>query len=173
MNSNGSDFWTLFDFVVEDVKNRMNERDSYRVQFTTRVIFYSQKDNEELEPIHYHSYSWIFNKNSDIDQSHLNSNHRNIHTLVIENTPRSGLQFERVDGIDYRMTRLPNYVGGTYKELPEFVKNKKACINIKNNDNKCFLWSILAYLHPANDRNVDRLSKYKPYKKRIQHYRDY
>ena len=57
MNANGAEFGTLFDTVVRDLKNRMNERDSYKVQFTTRLIFYSQKDNEELEPIHYHSYS--------------------------------------------------------------------------------------------------------------------
>jgi len=60
----------------------------------------------------------------------------NVHILGIENIPRSGLQFERTDGIDYRMTRLPNCVGGAYKEFPEFLKNKKACINIKNNDSK-------------------------------------
>ena len=56
----------------------MTDRDSYRVHFITHVIFFSQRDNEEFEPIHYHSYSWIFNKNSDVEQSHLNSNHKNI-----------------------------------------------------------------------------------------------
>jgi len=66
MNANGADFRPLFDTVARDLKNRMNDRDSYRVQFTTRAMFYSHKDNEELEPTHYHSYSWIFNRNSDI-----------------------------------------------------------------------------------------------------------
>ena len=47
--------------------------------------------------------------------------------------------------------------------MPEFAKNKKGCFNIENTDNKCFLWSILTYLHPSDDRHVDRLSKYKPY----------
>ena len=48
----------------------------------------------------------------NIKQSHPNSNHMNMHTVVIENTPRSDLQYERVDRIDYRMTRLPNYEAG-------------------------------------------------------------
>ena len=121
----------LFGSVVRDLKNRMNVEFCYRFQFTTSVIFYSQNNNEELEPIHYHSYSWIFNKNNDIKQSQLNSNLRNMYTSVIENKPRSGFV------IDYRMTKLPNYVGGTYKESPKLVRTKKACINIKNNDNKC------------------------------------
>ena len=58
----------------------------------------------------------------------------NIHKLVMKNTTRSDLQFERVDGIGYRMTKSPNYVGGIHKKLPELLKNKKACINMKNND---------------------------------------
>ena len=32
-------------------------------------------------------------------------------------------------------------VGSTYTELPDELKNsKKALINVKNDDNKCFLW---------------------------------
>ena len=65
MNSNGADFGPIFGSVIRDLNDRMTDRDSYRVQFTIRIIFYSQKDNEELEPIHYYSYSWIFNKNSE------------------------------------------------------------------------------------------------------------
>ena len=103
--------------------------------------------------------------------SHLNSNHMNIHKLVMKNTPRSDLQFERVDGIGYRMTKSPNYVGGIHKKPHEFQKNKKACINMKNNDIKSLwttkMWSIRAYLHPVSDRNVDRLSKYKKYENEL------
>jgi hypothetical protein len=37
-------------------------------------------------------------------------------------------------------------VGGSYIELPEYIK-KRACVNIKNDDEKCFKWSILACKH--------------------------
>ena len=57
MNASGSDFGPLFDYVARDLKNKMNDRDSYNVQFTTPVIFYSQKDNGEFKPFHYHRYS--------------------------------------------------------------------------------------------------------------------
>ena len=49
MSANGADFGPVFDSVVRALKNRLNDRDSHRVQFTTRVIFYSRKDNKELE----------------------------------------------------------------------------------------------------------------------------
>ena len=37
-----------------------------------------------------------------------------------------------------------NQLGGSsYIELPEWIKKKRACINIENKDNRCFLYSIL------------------------------
>ena len=35
-------------------------------------------------------------------------------------------------------------------DLPPKVKHSKAVINIQNDDDKCFLWSVLAYLYEAN-----------------------
>lgn len=46
--------------------------------------------------------------------------------------------------------------------LPKKVRAQKACINIQNTDNKCFLYCILASLHPA-EHNPQRVSKYTQY----------
>jgi hypothetical protein len=48
----------------------------------------------------------------------------------------------------------------SYIPLPPALANKKAIINVKNKDNKCFLWSVLAALH-SMDTNSQRVSKYK------------
>ena len=40
-------------------------------------------------------------------------------------------------------------IGSTYIELPDKLKNPmKGLINIKNNDNKCFLWCHIRHLNP-------------------------
>ena len=46
--------------------------------------------------------------------------------------------------------------------LPVFIKRKKAIINIKNEDDKCFLWSVLRYLHPKqwHEERVADLREY-------------
>ena len=42
-------------------------------------------------------------------------------------------------------------IGGTsYIELPKDVYDTKAVINVENQDQECFKWSILAALHPAS-----------------------
>jgi hypothetical protein len=51
--------------------------------------------------------------------------------------------------------------GSSYKDLPKFVKDRKAVINIKNADNECFRWCILRAVNPVN-KNADRISDLKP-----------
>ena len=52
--------------------------------------------------------------------------------------------------------------GSSYIDLPSWIKNKKAIVNIKNKDDKCFLWCILRYLHPkeSHEERIKDLEKY-------------
>ena len=61
------------------------------------------------------------------------------------------------------MNRYDPIHGGfsTFIELPADVQEKKAAVNIKNQDEFCFLWAVTAALNPAED-HVDRPSSY-PY----------
>ncbi|GFQ93384.1 uncharacterized protein TNCT_369411 [Trichonephila clavata] len=47
----------------------------------------------------------------------------------------------------------------SYIPLPPKLKNKKAILNIKNEDQRCFLWCVLAHLHPV-EANANRVSTY-------------
>ena len=62
-----------------------------------------------------------------------------------------------VDTVKYNPTK-----GSSYIDLPKWIKNKEAIINIKNRDDKCFLWSIFRHLHPKekNDQYLKDLRKY-------------
>ena len=54
--------------------------------------------------------------------------------------------------------------GSSYIDLLEKIKNKQCCVDVKNNDNKCFMWSISFALHPIDRKNhPDRVTKYKQY----------
>lgn len=52
----------------------------------------------------------------------------------------------------------------TYIPTPKNILLKKAVINVHNTDNKCFIWSVLAMLHPITYKNH-------PY--RVSHYLDF
>ena len=60
--------------------------------------------------------------------------------------------------VDYK----PMKEGSSYIPLPDWIMRKKAIVSIRNTDNKCFLWSVLRYLHPRekNDCRLGDLKKY-------------
>ena len=61
--------------------------------------------------------------------------------------------------VKYNLMRASSYL-----PLRKELKAKQGCLNIQNNDEKCFLWSIPALLHPVQPRNhLDRVSKYQEY----------
>ena len=47
----------------------------------------------------------------------------------------------------------------SYIPLPTYIQNRKAVINIKNKDEKCFLWSVIAGLYgDSHAKNHERVS---------------
>ena len=52
--------------------------------------------------------------------------------------------------------------GSKHFKIPDKVHDNGGVLNIDNKDNKCFLWCILAALHPAK-QNVCRVSNYTQY----------
>jgi hypothetical protein len=59
----------------------------------------------------------------------------------------SNLILDRIEKLSIKTAKSKAMVGGSYIELPDYIKNKKACVNIKNTDEKCFKWAILASKH--------------------------
>lgn len=57
-------------------------------------------------------------------------------------------------------TVIYNPLGGSsYINLPTTLKRSQSILNVKNDDNKCFLWSILSSIKPT-DTNPERVENY-------------
>ena len=69
---------------------------------------------------------------------------------------------ESIDGEYVYISAYSPLVGSTYIELPDQLKNsKKGLINMKNSDNKCFLWCHIRHLnllktHPERITKKDK-----------------
>ena len=74
----------------------------------------------------------------------------------------SAWYFKEVDKLEIHTVEYNPTKGSSYIPLPDWISNKKAIVNIKNKDEKCFLWCILRYLHPR-DRDEERLTDLKNY----------
>ena len=71
----------------------------------------------------------------------------------------SGWIFQRVNSMTISFYNTGNMDGSSYVKIP---LRSSAIINIKNNDKYCFLWSILAFLHPC-EKNSNIVSSYRDY----------
>ena len=73
---------------------------------------------------------------------------------------RSNFNIERVSRFVLSIHPYRPLHGSTFVRMPDFLANKHCLINVQNNDEKCFIWSVLSALYPAA-HNPERLSKYK------------
>ena len=72
--------------------------------------------------------------------------------------------FHSVDLLYYELDEISLNRGGSYIDCPAWLKNKKATINPKNNDNECFKYATVAALNCNNINNhPEKISKLKPF----------
>ena len=74
----------------------------------------------------------------------------------IEDAEGSGWVFLNVKKLVLHTTRWDPINAGSYIDLPEALKNKKAIINMKNQDEECFKWCVLRALYPKV-RDAERI----------------
>ena len=76
----------------------------------------------------------------------------------------SGWSIDKILKLEVSTIEFVPLEGSSYIPLPVKIQKKKAVLNIQNNDHKCFLWSVLASLHPISRRdNSKRVSNYVQY----------
>ncbi|XP_054713577.1 uncharacterized protein LOC129223038 [Uloborus diversus] len=78
----------------------------------------------------------------------------------------SGWVLSKINNLELRINKYNPLRGSSYIELPDKIKNKKAIINVKNEDNICFMWSILSAIHPV-DKDPQRVLKYREFKNEL------
>ena len=55
--------------------------------------------------------------------------------------------FDGINPLYYKRHKISLNRGGSYIDSPKWLKNKKATINPKNNDDKCFQYAVAAALN--------------------------
>ena len=76
----------------------------------------------------------------------------------------SGWILRRLVALDTTIWKLDPLRASTFHELPEWIINKRAVVNVRNEDSYCFKWSVLAALHePTNEKHKNVTSSYTKY----------
>ena len=72
-----------------------------------------------------------------------------------------GSWMARVVSMQIAILRYQPLRGGSYLVLPKYIRDKTACINVKNKDDNCLMWALRSARFPG-DNHTDRITSYPP-----------
>ena len=70
----------------------------------------------------------------------------------------SGWRFDELYPMTIYFYKTTEMNGSNYAKIP---LRSNAILNVENNDKYCFLWSVLAWLHPCDNNHPNRVSNYR------------
>ena len=97
-------------------------------------------------------------KKSDLDKIDIRSPLE--HQTQQNEIKDSGWRFDKTNSMKIYFYKTGEMNGSKYVKIP---LRSNAILNTENNDKYCFLWSILADLHPCNNNHPNRVSNYRQY----------
>ena len=135
----------------------------YNVKFHTLFSASFYKINEEDQ--RYNKIELYINLNithklteSDINNIDVRSQLEN--QIQIQETNESGWIFDKINSMKISFYKTVELNGTSYVKIP---LRSSAILNVQNNDKYCFIWSILASVHPCENGHPNRVSNYLQY----------
>jgi len=79
------------------------------------------------------------------------------------NSRGSGFVIERLIKFVICITQYRPLYGSTYVKTPAHIANKYCVENVKNDDEKCFVWAVLSALYQSNNHKQNKTYNYAKY----------
>jgi len=108
------------------------------------VFMYQVIKGDEVITRYFHS-DTLFITSKNIIKGYMDDTYTNFLNHLEQCKNNSDTVFDKFIEIQISTSRNKAIAGKSYIELPLWIKNKKCCVNIKNTDEKCFKWALLAY----------------------------
>ena len=158
----GMDEKTFMRSVKSRVIDLIKSKGSIKVKLILTVRF--TKENPATGNIDINVYSFaskmeIVTESTDLSVLYDQMSDKIFELIQNFNNRGSGWQFDRVEHLDININPFNPLSASSYIELPGNLAEKKAIINVKNeNDNECFKWAVTSAVFPAKEHG-ERLSK--------------
>ena len=139
----------------------LNETRGFKYQITVKVLLKKYRPNGEIEftPVYFNSSTkTIINHRYKLNKSFQEILYR----IDARINRGSGWIIELIESQYINISTYRPLVGSSYIDLPTELKNsRKGLINIKNNDQKYFLWCHVRHINPVKDHpgRITRVDK--------------
>ena len=112
-----------------------------------------------IEPSNFSSYIEVNLDGTNEDDLYIMMTERIIENMAsMQQVKGSGWRFHSIIRLELHVVSYNPLRGETWIALPKELVNKRAIINPKNKDNKCFLWCVLRALNPRK-KDSERIDK--------------
>ena len=153
ISGNGMDIpnYLLFikDMVFDLIEKYLIES-NIKVQLILNVLTsvgnYGEENYRE-DNIYLHSTTKLIIRSTNLNERYNNSTDHILESFSSYEGKGSGWKFMGIQKLKILITKVKHFGGSLYIDLPLEIKNKKACVNVQNNNEECFKYSILAALH--------------------------
>jgi hypothetical protein len=148
------------------LKEERTKRKRMKIYLTLQVRFTkSRGDQVEVAEPHFHGRCHIVLNNQDIEHALRESIMKMVNSFVEYQREGSNWTLDKVLGININIVTYSPLKGSSYLPLPAKLARKKAIVNVQNTDDKCFMWSVLAALHPTTGHHghPNRVNNYIAY----------
>ena len=146
--------------VNHQINSLLNEMKGIKFVETLKVTFSKMIGDVIIyKTAYFNSKAQIIINKQEISESLQISKHQILNFVAQWISEGSGWTVLSVDGHYINLVKYEPLKGSSYIKLPHELRNSaKGLINIKNNDNKCFMWCHIRYLNPQN-KDPQRIKK--------------
>lgn len=153
--------------AVENIVNGKLKECLKKMNLKANILLLAQykrgmKDNIEYHEANFKTENEVILSSTNLKEFYSQVKHKI--TTEMESFEARGSQWNlnEIYRLELRVNKYTAFRGSSFMPLPKEVAAKMAIINIQNDDTKCFLWSVLAHLHPVKI-HAERVSHYRKY----------
>ena len=157
----GFDPQSFMDGARENITGLLRNNRNIKVKLILKCYMISERDNL-IKDFPFHSGIEI-----NVEGTNVNEIYTTMTDTILERIANlingssgggSGWIFYKIIKLELHTVSYRPLRGNTWVSLPKELADKKAIINMKNQDNKCFMWSVLRALNPTNN-HPERIDK--------------
>ena len=163
-NNNKINLSTLFKNKPEELNFTFNVITNFNMKKT--VVDVDRKTEIIILNQHFHLPVFDNVRNTAYIKSYIEDYIEKLIVRMEEQKNASNIVFDGIVDVIIQISYTKKIKGGSYIETPQFIANKKCCTNIINDDDKCFLWSLIASRHIEDVKDKNLKNKQKAYNKK-------
>lgn len=132
-----------------------------------KVVHVNDVETKEMQTIYIHSKNHIVDQDTDLaedfEESVVNHVLKKVDDVMLQG---SSFVLSHINELMINLSRFDPISGSSYINLPKFLSDKKAIINVQNKDQQCFKWAVLSAIYQPKS-NSSMQSSYAQYHSKL------